>query len=138
MALVLVTPENATVELLLEIFEQAFMEVSLDDEGRGVRINEDVRARAFLNEASDRIQIGALYGIKEDAQRIDRLELANRINDRYAVIRAAIDDDGDLLFDYCLLLRGGVTKKAVVQTTRTFMNLVTRAVNECDEDEIVD
>ncbi len=134
----LVTPENATTDLLMEIFERAFMEVVLDEDGRGIRVNEDVRARVFLNEASDRLQIGALYGIKDDAQRIDRLELANRINDRYAVIRAAIDDDGDLLFDYCILLRGGVTKKAVVQTTRTFMTLVTRAVNECDEDEIVD
>jgi len=134
----LVTPDNATTELLLEIYEQAFMEVSADEEGNGIRLLEEVRARAFLNDASDRIQIGALYGIKEDAQRIDRLELANRINDRFAVVRAAIDDDGDLLFDYCIVIRGGVTKKAVVQATRLFLTLVTRAVNECDEDEIVD
>ena len=67
-----------------------------------------------------------------------RLELVNRINEQYVLIRAGIDDDGDLWFDYCVLLKGGITKKAIVQATRVFLMLVPKAVNECDEDGIVD
>jgi hypothetical protein len=138
MATELVTPDNVTIETIQEVYEQAFMESALDDERKQIRIREEVQARAFLSETKERLQFIAYYGIKEEAQRIDRLELVNRINENYVLIRAGIDDDGDLWFDYCVLLKGGVTKKAIVQATRVFLMLVPRAVNECDEEGIVD
>ncbi|OWK41670.1 YbjN domain-containing protein [Fimbriiglobus ruber] len=134
----LVTPDNVTIEMIRDIYDAAFMEATLDEEKKQIRIREEVLARAFLAESKERLQLVAYYGIKEDAQRIDRLELVNRVNENYVLIRAGIDDDGDLWFDYCVLLKGGVTKKAIVQATRVFLMLVPRAVNECDEDGIVD
>ena len=134
----LVTPETVTIEMIRDIYEAAFMEATLDEEKKQIRIKEEVLARAFLSESKERLQIVAYYGVKEDAQRIDRLELVNRINEQYVLIRAGIDDDGDLWFDYCVLLKGGITKKAIVQATRVFLMLVPKAVNECDEDGIVD
>ncbi len=134
----LVTPENVSIELIRDIYEAAFMEATLDEEKKQIRIKEEVLARAFLSESKERLQIVAYYGVKDDAQRIDRLELVNRINEQYVLIRAGIDDDGDLWFDYCVLLKGGITKKAIVQATRVFLMLVPKAVNECDEDGIVD
>lgn len=134
----MVTPENVTIEMVRDIYEAAFMEATLDEEKKQIRIKEEVLARAFLSESKERLQIVAYYGVKDDAQRIDRLELVNRINEQYVLIRAGIDDDGDLWFDYCVLLKGGITKKAIVQATRVFLMLVPKAVNECDEDGIVD
>jgi hypothetical protein len=134
----LVTPDNVSIEVVRDIYEAAFMEVALDEERKVLTIREEILARVHLSDSKDRLQLYAGYGIKEDAQRIDRLELVNRINDKYALVRAAIDDDGDLYFDYTVLLKGGVTKKAIVQATRVFLMLVPKAVNECDEDGIVD
>ncbi|MFO0848929.1 MAG: YbjN domain-containing protein [Gemmataceae bacterium] len=138
MAADLVTPDNVSIELIRDVYEQAFLDAVLDDEKKQIRLREEVLARAFLSESKERLQLMAYYGIKEEAQRLDRLELVNRINENYVLVRAGIDDDGDLWFDYCLLLKGGVTKKAIVQATRVFLMLVPRAVNECDEDGIVD
>ena len=138
MAIELVTPDNVTIEMVQETYEAAMMDASLDEEKKQIRIKEEVVAKAFLSESKERLQLVAYYGIKEDAQRIDRLELVNRINENYVFIRAGIDDDGDLWFDYTILLKGGITKKAIVQATRVFLMLVPRAVNECDEDGIVD
>lgn len=138
MSVELVTPENVSIEMIRDIYEAAFMEATLDEEKKQIRIKEEVLARAFLAESKERLQIVAYYGVKDDAQRIDRLELVNRINEQYVLIRAGIDDDGDLWFDYCVLLKGGITKKAIVQATRVFLMLVPKAVNECDEDGIVD
>lgn len=134
----IVTPENVSLELIRDIYDSAMMEVTLDEEKRFIRIKEDVVARCTLSESKERIQLIAYYGIKEEAQRIDRLELVNRINEQYVLIRAGIDDDGDLWFDYCLVLKGGVAKKHIVQATRVFLMLVPKAVSECDEDGIVD
>ena len=133
-----VNPENVSIELIRDVFDAAMMEVTLDEEKKFIRIKEDVVARCTLSESKERVMLVAYYGIKEEAQRIDRLELANRINDQYVLIRASIDDDGDLQFDYCLVLKGGVSKKHIVQATRVFLMLVPKAVSECDEDGIVD
>lgn len=134
----LITPDSVTIEEIRDVYEQAYLDAVLDDEKRQIRLREEVLARVFLSESKERLQLVAYYGIKEDAQRADRLELVNRINENYVLIRAGIDDDGDLWFDYCVLLKGGVTRKAIVQATRVFLMLVPRAVNECDEDGIVD
>ena len=138
MSVELVTPDNVSIEMIRDVYEAAYMEVTLDDEKKQLRIREEVLARAFLSESKERLQLVAYYGVKDDAQRIDRLELVNRVNENYVLIRAGIDEDGDLWFDYTILLKGGVTKKAIVQATRVFLMLVPRAVNECDEDGIVD
>ena len=138
MATELVTPDNVSVEMLRDLYEAAYMDVTLDEEHGLIRIREELAARAHLSESKERIQLLAVYGLKEEAQRIDRLELVNRINENYVLIRAGIDDDGDLWFDYCILVKGGLTKKAIVQATRAFLMLVPKAVNECDEDGIVE
>ena len=134
----LLTPDTATIEAIRDVFEAAYMDVTLDEEHGVLIIREDVVARARLSDSRERLQLMMLYGVKEEAQRIDRLELVNRINEQYALIRAGIDDDGDLWFDYCILLKGGATRKGIVLATRMFMLLVPKAVNECDEDGIVE
>ena len=138
MASELLTPDTVTIEGVRDVYEAAYTDVVLDEETGQLRIREDLLARAFLSEARDRLQLVAYYGIKDDAQRVDRLELANRVNDQYVMIRAGIDDDGDLWFDYTISLKGGVTPKAVVQATRMFLMLVPRAVHDCDDDGIVE
>jgi len=138
MATELVTPDNVTAEMLRDLYEAAYMDVALDEESGVIRVREELAARAQLSESKERILLFAVYGLKDDTQRIDRLELANRINENYVLIRAGIDDNGDLWFDYCILVKGGLTKKAIVQATRTFLMLVPKAVNECDEDGIVE
>ena len=138
MATELVTPDNVSVEMLRDLYEAAYMDVSLDEESGLLRLREELAARVQLSESKERLLVLAVYGIKDDTQRIDRLELVNRINENYVLIRAGIDDDGDLWFDYCILLKGGLTNKAIVQATRAFLMLVPKAVNECDEDGIVE
>ena len=138
MATELVTPDNVSVGMLRDLYEAAYMDVALDEESGLLRLREELAARVHLSESKERIQLLAVYGVKEEAQRIERLELVNRINENYVLIRAGIDDDGDLWFDYCILLKGGLTKKAIVQATRAFLMLVHKAVNECDEDGIVE
>jgi hypothetical protein len=134
----LVTPETLSIELLQEIYETALIEASMDEEKSFIRIKEEILARARIPENKERIQLGALYGIKEDAQRIDRLEYCNRVNDQFVMIRASITEAGDLYFDYDITVKGGVTKKQIAQATRLFLKFVPKAVADLDEDGIID
>ena len=134
----LITPDSVNIEEILEIYESAYLDVALDEESEQIRLKEEVIARAFLSESRERLQLVAYYALKDDAQRIDQLELVNRINDNYVLIRAGIDSENDLWLDYTILLKGGVTRKAIIQATRIFLMLVPRAVTECDEEGIVE
>lgn len=134
----LVTPDTVSLELLRDLFDAAMMDATLDDENGSIRLREDILCRVSLHDSKERIGLIAFYGIKEDAQRIDRLELVNRINDQFLMIRACIEDDGDLCFDYTIVLKGGVTRKQIAHSARNFIKLVPKAVSECDEDGIVE
>lgn len=134
----LITPENLSLELLREIYDDALMEVSIDDEHGFLRLKEEIVAKVTMHESKERLGIIAFYGIKEDTQRMDRLELANRINDQYVMVRACIENEGDLCFDYTIMIKGGVSRKYIAHATRQFLKLVPRAVSECDEDGVVE
>lgn len=134
----LVTPETVSLESLRDLFDAAMMDATLDEDNGSIRLKEDIMCRVSLHESKERIGLIAFYGIKEDAQRIDRLELVNRINDQFLMIRACIEDDGDLCFDYTIVLKGGVTRKQIAHSARNFIKLVPKAVSECDEDGIVE
>lgn len=132
------TQDDISIEAIQAVFEQAYMDVKFDEQSGILRINEEILTRAHLCESRERLTLLAVYQLKDDSQRIDRLELVNRINENYVMIRAGINDDDDLWFDYSVVLKGGITAKALVQTTRMFMNLVPKAVGECDEDGIIE
>ncbi len=132
-----VNPENVSLELLRDVYDSARMEVTLDVVKRHIRINEEVVARCTVSESKEQIQFIAYYDIEKNTPRADRMELVSRINERYVLIRAGIDKDGDLWLDFGLVLKGGVSKKNIVQATRSFLTLVSKAITECNKDGII-
>lgn len=133
----LVSPENATLEGVRDIYNSALMDVELDEENGFVVIDDEIVARAKLSDSKERLQLIACYKVREDAARIDRLELVNRINDQYVIVRAAMSDDDELWVDYAIVLKGGTTPKHIAHATRMFLKVAEMAVKDCDEDGIV-
>ncbi len=133
----LVCPDNATLEMVRDIYDSALMDVELDAENGFVVIDDEIVARAKLSDSKERLQLIACYKVREDAARIDRLELVNRINDQYVIVRAAMSDDDELWVDYAIILKGGTTPKHIAHATRMFLKVAEMAVKDCDEDGIV-
>lgn len=134
----LVTPENASTEMLRDIYDAALMEVTIDPDGDSVILSDDVVARAKLTDGNERLQLSVHFALEQDAQRIDRLELANRINDQFVLARASIGEDDNLCLDFAIVLKGGVSKRHIAYATRNFLSVVPRAVSDCDEETIVE
>jgi hypothetical protein len=133
----LVCPDNATLEMVRDIYDSALMDVELDAENGFVVIDDEIVARAKLSDSRERLQLIACYKVREDAARIDRLELVNRINDQYVIVRAAMSDDDELWVDYAIILKGGTTPRHIAHATRMFLKVAEMAVKDCDEDGIV-
>ena len=133
----LVTPETVTLEAVRDLYEAALMDVTLDAESGFVVIDDEIVARAKLSDTKERLQLIAFYKVREDSERIDRLELVNRINDQYVLVRAAVGEEDDLWIDYGIVLKGGTTQKQIAHATRMFLKVAEMAVKDCDEEGIV-
>lgn len=133
----LLGPENVTLEAVRDIYEAALLDVELDEENGFVVIDDEIVARAKLSDSKERLQLIACYRVREDVPRIDRLELVNRINDQYVIVRAAMSEDDELWVDYAVVLKGGTTPKQIAHATRMFLKVAEMAVKDCDEDGIV-
>lgn len=126
----LITPENLSKELLYNLFEAAFMDVSYDKDG-DILVQEDVRCFVMPNEdGKDRIRLLTMFGFEPLSSEIDRLRCVNLINEKYLVVRAYSTDNNTLSFDYEILIRGGITKKNLVLSIKKFCSIPRLAVRE--------
>ena len=123
----LITSENLTPELLKAMFDAAFMEAKLDDDGE-VIVHDEVRVRVKVNmDRKDRIRFLTAFGFKSGSQPLARLQCVNQINAEYIMVCASAEEDL-LFFRYDLMVAGGVTKKAVVMAVKRFASIPREAV----------
>ncbi|MDZ7268380.1 MAG: YbjN domain-containing protein [candidate division KSB1 bacterium] len=123
----LVTPENLSTELLKSMFDAAFMETSIDEDG-DLQVRDGIGCYVFARE--DRIRLMTLFRSKEGASRQELLEFANRVNDEYVIVRVTISNKGTVSFDYDIPVKGGITKQAVVLATKRFLSIPINAIAE--------
>ena len=114
----LVTPENLSQELL----------TSFDDDG-DLRVT-DGGVRCFVMPKDGRIRLLSLFGSKAGECTSELLEFANRVNDEYIMVRVSIGSNGAIMFDYDILVKGGVTKQAIVLATKRFLSIPVPAIQE--------
>ena len=113
----LIHPEEVSSASLKQLFDEAYMEASIDSDG-DVRIKD--KYSCFLRSDADgkMIAIYAIFGVAAGAQPDAKLEFVNRVNDQVKLIRASVMSDGRFFFDYYIPIDGGITKRAVVIAAR--------------------
>lgn len=124
----LITSENLTNEFLKSVYEAAFMETKIDQHGHLLVKDASNWLYVFPSKDMARIQLLAAYGSKEGSNRTDLVEFANRVNREYIMIRTTIQDNGQVFFDHDINVSGGITKKALVFTTKRFFNIPNQAI----------
>ena len=127
--------EGMTAESLKVIFDEAYMETSIDSDGDLV-IKDGYRC--FLKPDPDGRLLAAcsIFGAADGASPQAKLEFVNRVNDQVKVIRASVMKDGRYFFDYYVPVEGGITKKAVVLAVRRFLSCLSSAMAQ-DTDNVV-
>ena len=126
----LVTTDNLTQDLLRSLYDGAFLETSLDDDG-DLRVKDRISCWVMPSERKDRIKLLANFGFEKKATEIQRLTLVNAINAEYVVVRAVVAPLNDVLrIDYDILVEGGVTARAIVMGTKRFMAIAIEAIKE--------
>lgn len=126
----LIIPENLSKELLYDLFEAAYMDVSYDKDG-DIFVQEDVRCFVMPNEdKKDRIRLLTMFGFEPLSSEIDRLRCVNLINEKYLIVRAYSTDNNTLSFDYEIIIKGGITRKNLVLSVKRFCGIPRLAIQE--------
>lgn len=136
----LISKDELTAAKLLELYQHAYFNVSLDPDGE-VRLDIDRILMFAIPEpqrALLRIRIG--WNVKPNATRQQVLELCNRINDGLIFIRAslpaAIAPRLVVILDHYIDTTAGVTALEVIDETRRARSLV-NSIPPLDTDHIL-
>jgi hypothetical protein len=124
----LITAESVTKELLCELFDAAYMDVKVDDDG-AIIVQERCSVYVFPDSAKKRIRLLTQFGFVPTATPLQKLEAANKINVEYLFIRASVIKDS-LRFDYDISLDHGISKKGLVLILKRFAQIPHAAVQD--------
>jgi len=133
----LVTEANLSRDRLKAMFDAAKLPTAIEG---GEKLTVKVGAVVvYVLPGKDRVRLLATYSFAARAAYQEKLDLANRINDGYIVIRAAIPADrpGEIAIDHYILLGTGVSRATVVAVTRRFADIVREAVDALDTDRLL-
>ena len=131
----LITPENLSKDLLQELFQQAYLDVSRDEDGDLV-VRDEYRCFVFPDADKRYIHFMSLFRGGAEATLEAKLAYVNRVNDEVVIVRACVTDAGGICFDYYVPVHGGITRAAVALMLRRFFATVRTALAR-DEGDVV-
>jgi hypothetical protein len=122
-------PEGINADALKQLFEEAYMEVSVDTDGDLI-VKDNYRCYLRPDPDGRLISIYAIFGAAPEALPPDKLAYINRVNDQVKMIRASVSANGKFFFDYYLSVEGGISKRAIVMSVRRFFSCLGSALRE--------
>ena len=122
-------PEGINQDALKQLFEEAYMEVSVDTDGDLI-VKDNYRCYLRPDPDGRLISIYAIFGANSSAAQADKLAYINRVNDQVKLIRASVSANGKFFFDYYLSVEGGISKRSIVLSVRRFFSCLASALRE--------
>jgi len=136
----LIEPSDFTIDRLALLLKNAAIPFQRHED-KFLHIEEDsLRAQLVLIEEHHLFVCRTRYGLRSDAPLDQKLALVNRMNDDLIVVRFSVsEEDPDVLIaDYFLPYGEGVHAGQVIHSLKLFCAIVKVAVNNCDEDSLVE
>lgn len=121
------------------LFKAAYLKTELDDDGDLV-VTTDVGVKVIVTIDEERkfLKYLAIYGLKEDAPDTDKHEFVNKINDAVIMVRFSVPRADVLVGDYFLSFEEGITGYQIVNAARMIGRIVVQAIDEYDENDLVE
>jgi hypothetical protein len=134
----IVAAADVTIESLQELLSSSYVTNEIDAEGR-ILATTDSGLKVFLtlNESNKLIKFALGFRIKEDASEEQKLNLANRINDKIILVRYAVPAPEVLVADYFLPYGQGIIPLQIVNSLKLLDKVCLAGIREQDTDSIV-
>lgn len=134
----LIAEKDVSLAQLQAVFESAFVENDVDDDGDlYIRTENGTKIFVSLDERNRLVRFTALYGLREEAGEEDKTTLANTLNDNIVFVRFSATSRSALVCDYYLPYNGAVSPLHIVTVTRLFNRIIASSLGEYDTAEIL-
>lgn len=133
----LVTEANLSRDLMKAVYDAAKVPASLD--GGGNLVVNLPQVKVFVLPGKDSVRLMASYDFTPRATWQEKLDLANRINDEYIMVRALLPEKwpGTLSVDYYVMIGAGISRATMVAITKRFGEVVVEAIGATDTDRLI-
>jgi len=134
----LIPEREVSLVRLQEVFEAAFVENDVDDDGDLlIRTENGTKIFITLDEHNKLVRFTSLYGLRADGDEDAKKELANSLNDNIVFVRFSLSSNSALICDYYLPYNGAVAPLHIVTATRLFNRIVTSSLGEYDTSDLL-
>lgn len=133
----LIKPEDVSVDMLKELFDGAYMETRIDEDG-DLHVKERIGCFILPSKTGSRLHMLSLFGANNSSSLDQRLQFANRVNAEMAIVRACVRKKGDFAFDAYIPVEGGIPARTIVMFTKTFLSATISSIQECDKEDVVE
>ncbi len=124
----IISSENITQDLLKGYFDKAYFSTFLDDKGN-LFIKDRYRVYLDINPKKSNITFSIIFNFRADCTELDRLGLANTINNELNQIKA-ISGTNRITIEYDVWIEGGALVKNIISAYRSFVSQVAAAVGK--------
>lgn len=133
----LVTEANLSRDLMKAVYDAAKVPAALD--GGGNLVVNLPQLKVFVLPGKDSVRLMASYDFAPRATWQEKLDLANRINDEYIMVRALLPEKrpATLSVDYYVMIGAGISRATLVAITRRFGEVVVEAIGATDTDRLI-
>ena len=135
----IIAEDIVTPDTIRNIFRRAFFSTTLDDDG-DVRVEtDDPVVFVSINVNNKLLKFTTVYGFKETASLESKLAFVNKMNEDVIFCRFSVPEDTSTLLvaDYYLPFGEGIPAFQIVSALRLFARVVSRAIYDCDDNDIV-
>lgn len=130
----LITRDNVSIDFLRQLFDEAYYETSIDTDGDLI-VMGTIKHYLRVPDSKRYVRIFSVFRLNEDVDPITRNCYANRVNLELNVVRAYVNDS-IFGFDFYVWLEGGVTRKNLILSFKTFSEFVREALHK-DKDNVI-
>lgn len=119
-------------DVLKSIFDAAFIDTELDEEGDLI-VSDEIKIWVQGLPEKDCFQFTTFFGIDEEYPREKLLEACNAFNESYLGLKASImEGNKTMVFNYALLMKGGgvIEAKEIVRLFKYFQNVVAASLDD--------
>ncbi len=133
----LVSEATVSRDMLKAMYDAAKVPAALD--GGGNLTVTLPQLKVFVLPGKDSVRLMASYDFAPRATWQEKLDLANRINDEYIMVRALLPETrpGTLSVDYYVMLGAGISRASMVAITKRFGEVVVEAIATQDTDRLI-
>ena len=116
----IISPKNISSELLKQLFEDAYLDASIDKKTGNIIIKENWSTWIYIDEEKRYFSFNISFTIKKKSKLVDRVEYTHNVSKEFILIKA-YNDNGGITFSTYIWLEGGVTPKNIIKTYKAFV-----------------